>query len=33
MINQNYLFTIFITKNTTRINNNIKFEIWESFIY
>ena len=33
MINQNYLFHIFVTKNRSSNNKNIEFENWECFIY
>ena len=33
MINQNYLFHIFVTKNRSSKNNNIEFQIWECVIY
>ena len=28
MINQNYLFRIFVTKNRSSNNKNIEFDIW-----
>ena len=33
MINQNYFFHIFVTKNRSNNNKNIEFQIWECFIY
>ena len=33
MINQNYLFHIFVTKNRSSNNKNIEFQIWECVIY
>ena len=33
MINQNYLFHIFVTKIRSSNKKNIEFQIWECFIY